>query len=114
MSIEHKTSNQVPIHIYAIIDEQSNRSLASKELFDMFDPDSLQEHYLLSTCNGTVSTSGRRSEGFLIESLDETCKMELPSVIECEQIPNNRHEIPVKEVVWLIRTCTTLQISYQC
>ncbi|XP_063446815.1 uncharacterized protein LOC134726347 [Mytilus trossulus] len=42
--------------------------------------------------------NGRRVSGLLLESLDGSTKMQLPTVIECKEIPNNRDEIPTPDV----------------
>ena len=42
--------------------------------------------------------SGRISDGFTVKSLDSSTHMDLPSVIECEEIPFDRDEIPTPSV----------------
>ncbi|XP_062619211.1 uncharacterized protein LOC134280770 [Saccostrea cucullata] len=84
--------------VYALIDDQSSHSLATTPFFDFFSPGSSKHQYVLSSCAGRLTTSGRRGHGYVIESLDLTCKLELPSVIECNDIPNNRDEIPFPAV----------------
>lgn len=87
------------IKTYAIIDEQSNRSLAKSEFFTKLNIHSQEYDYLLSSCSGTESASGRKADNcIVVESLDGVDKFELPSVIECNNIPNMRNEIPVPEV----------------
>jgi hypothetical protein len=53
---------------FVIIDDQSNRSLASPAFFDMFNILDKPENYTLSTCSGIIATSGRRGRGFVVES----------------------------------------------
>lgn len=48
----------------------------------------------LRTCSGLVETWGKMAEGFYIESLDGSVVILLPPLIECQDIPNNRSEIP--------------------
>ncbi|XP_069140928.1 uncharacterized protein [Argopecten irradians] len=98
VKVRHKKSTHSPVRVYAILDEQSNKSLARKELFDVFDCNSDHESYCLSTCGGRITTSGRISLGFVVESIDETVSLDLPSLIECDAIPNNRQEIPTPDV----------------
>lgn len=98
ISIHHKHSQHPPLSVYAILDEQSNKSLAKPELFEIFDPNTACESYKLSTCSGSSIVSGRRSHGFVISSLDGQTTFDLPTLIECDAIPNNRHEIPTREV----------------
>jgi hypothetical protein len=47
--------------------------------------------------DSTHNELGRRSSGFMIRSLDGTV-LEMPTLIECDTIPNNRSEIPSPEV----------------
>ena len=98
VNVWHALSDKPPVRVYAIIDEQSNCSLARKELFDMFDLNTEQEHYSLTSCSGKVSMSCRRDQDFIVESLDKDHQINLPTLIECDSIPNNRHEIPTNAV----------------
>ncbi|XP_074662167.1 uncharacterized protein LOC141914773 [Tubulanus polymorphus] len=84
--------------MYAIIDDQSNRSLAAPEFFELFGVRDKPETYTLSTCSGKVITSGRRGKGFIIESVHGSETLDLPVLIECENIPNNRNEIPTPDI----------------
>ena len=43
-------------------------------------------------------TSGRRASGFIVQSLDGSVSMDLPTMIECNDIPDERSEIPTPEV----------------
>lgn len=76
--------------MYAIVDDQSNLSLAKTEFFYMFDIQTTTEPYTLKTCAGVVETSGRRACGYTIESVDGKMSFPLPTLIECNAIPNNR------------------------
>lgn len=84
--------------VYALIDDQSSHSLATSPFFDFFSPESTKYQYVLSSCAGRFTASGRRGHGYVIESLDWTQKLDLPVVIECNDIPNNRDEIPFPAV----------------
>ncbi|KAG1924823.1 hypothetical protein F2P79_025910, partial [Pimephales promelas] len=84
--------------IYAVLDEQSNRSLAKSQFFDLFNIVSGSSPYTLKTCSGIVSTAGRKISGFSIESLDGETVVDLPPLIECNTFPDNRSEIPTPEV----------------
>ena len=79
---------------YAILDDQSNRSLAKSAFFEMFDVDDDTSPYTLRTCAGVSETAGRRAKGFIVESADERTCLALPTLIECDQLPDNRAEIP--------------------
>lgn len=58
------------ILMYALVDDQSNRSLARSEFFDMLriysEPN--LKGYTIHSCSGTVSTYGRQAYGLVIES----------------------------------------------
>ena len=85
------------INTYVILDDQSNRSLARTNFFELFDIQSQPSSYSLRTCAGTIDRSGRRAEGFQIESLDGKVSVVLPTLIECNEILNNRSEIPTPD-----------------
>lgn len=55
--------------------------------------------YHLRTCSGIMETSGKKAEGFKIESLDGKAVISLPPLLECPEIPNNRFEIPTPSTV---------------
>ncbi|XP_049322874.1 uncharacterized protein LOC125782565 [Astyanax mexicanus] len=89
------------IKLYTIIDDQSNRSLVKSSFFDIFGIKRChQSSYTLKTCAGTVSTSGRQASGFQIESMDGQVSIPLPTLIECDDIPNDRTEIPTPEAAF--------------
>ena len=54
--------------------------------------------YTLTSCNGHTKTSGRRAIGLVVKSLDGNTQRRLPTLTECDEIPNERGEIPVPEV----------------
>lgn len=86
------------VRVYAILDEQSNRTLAKPELFSLLDVSGQMFEYTLKTCSGSDAASGRRATDCIIESLDGCISYSLPTVIECTHIPDNRDEIPVPRV----------------
>ena len=86
------------IRTYVIIDDQSNYSLARAKLFQKLDINGTATAYTLKTCSGVKKTRGRRAQGLVLESLDKRVKYELPTVTECDEIPNNREEIPTPEI----------------
>ncbi|CAE1242300.1 unnamed protein product [Acanthosepion pharaonis] len=85
------------VRMYAIIDEQSNRSLVRSDFFDTFKNDGPSFPYSLKTCAGVIQTMGRRASGFQVESLDGKNSLPLPSLVECDKIPNDRSGIPTPE-----------------
>lgn len=85
------------VKAYAILDDQSNRSLARSYFFNHFNIGGPSSPYSLNTCSGVVSTSGRRAAGYQVESVDGKICLDLPALIECDAIPNDRSEIPTPE-----------------
>lgn len=83
--------------IYAILDDQSNRSLVHSDFFELFNIKSLLFPYRLKTCAGPLETSGRKAEGFQVASLDGKMVLSLPPLIECNDIRNDRSEIPTPD-----------------
>lgn len=86
------------IKVYAFIDEQSNRTLARSQLFFFFDIQSESESHTLLSCSGQSTCSKRRVNGLEEKALDGSCRFDLPTVIECNEIPENKDEIPNPEV----------------
>lgn len=54
--------------------------------------------YLLSTCSGQTRRTGRKLRNVNIESIDGSRSFHLPPVLECDQIPDVRNEIPTPDV----------------
>lgn len=86
------------VKMYAILDEQSNRSLAKTDFFNLFSIGGHLEPYTLKTCSGVMDATGRRANNFIVESLDGMTLLSLPTLIECDMIPDDRAEIPAPEV----------------
>ncbi|XP_063743151.1 uncharacterized protein LOC134866887 [Eleginops maclovinus] len=84
---------------YAILDDQSNRSLARSSFFELFSIADNTSPYTLKTCAGVSEAAGRRARGFIVESADEKTSLALPTLIECDQLPDNRAEIPTPAAV---------------
>lgn len=84
--------------IYVILDDQSNRSLAKAEFFEMFSIQGTTSPYTLKTCAGTKEAAGRRAYGYTVESVDGKVNIPLPTLVECNDVPNNQEEIPNPEV----------------
>lgn len=80
--------------MYAMLDDQSNLSLARSEFFDMFKVNSFATPYTLQTCAGVGLTACRRAFGYVIESIDGAPAIPLPMLTECNMLPNKRDEIP--------------------
>ena len=91
-------STREATRMYAMLDDQSNRSLARYDLFDLFGVLYTEAPYSLKTCAGVVETSGRRANGFRIEPISGGNSFELPTLIKCNEIPDNRAKIPMPKV----------------
>ncbi|XP_055012739.1 uncharacterized protein LOC129409873 [Boleophthalmus pectinirostris] len=86
------------LKMYAVIDEQSNRSLARTEFFDLFGIKTNPAPYILKTCSGKAETVGKRAMNFVIQSMDGKTSIKLPPLIECDSVPDDRSEIPSPEI----------------
>ena len=86
--------------MYAILDEQSNRSLARSEFFEVFKISGGSYSYTLKTCAGRTETAGRRASGYTVEPVDKKVSIPLPTLLECNQIPNTRTEIPTPDAAY--------------
>ena len=82
------------VRLYAILDDQSNRSLARSEFFDLFGVEGTDAPYTLQTCAGLTEISGRRATSFIAQPLDGSLSINIPTLIECNYIPKDRSEIP--------------------
>lgn len=85
------------VRLYAVLDEQSTRSLVRSQFFKVFDDKSPAAPYTLRTWAGVNESTGRRESGYEVESLDGTVHIALPILTECNDIPNNRDEIPTPD-----------------
>ena len=79
---------------YVILDDQSNVSLAKTEFFDAFHIEGPSLPYILTTCAGATNVTGRRAHGYVVEPLTGELSISLPTLIECNNVPNSRAEIP--------------------
>ncbi|XP_057709361.1 uncharacterized protein LOC130927495 [Corythoichthys intestinalis] len=82
------------VKVYAVLDEQSNKSLAKTEFFEIFGVNSQMMPYTLKTCSGIQETAGRRASNFILEAIDGKLQLPLPTLIECDMVPDDRTEIP--------------------
>lgn len=70
--------------MYAIIDEQSNRSLAKPKFFEIFGIKGQATPYTLNTCSGSIETFGRRATGYVVSPIKGNTHIPLPTLIECD------------------------------
>lgn len=82
---------------YAIIDDQSNCTLAKSEVFEYFGATGTTK-YTLSTCTGKSDTYGRQLSNVIVESYDSDTTLHVPKIIECDNIPDIVEEIPTPDV----------------
>ena len=68
------------------------RTLARSNFFHLFNVKSSEIEYTLSSCAGTFVSSGKISKYFVVESCDGSSQLELPSILECNEIPNVRDD----------------------
>ena len=86
------------VKTYALIDDQSNCSLAKSELFDMLNVNSEIRDYQLQTCSGVKTMSSRIAKNLIVASMDGSTEHLMPPIVECDEIPNNRNEIATPAV----------------
>lgn len=91
INVTHIDYSSTSLKAYMILDEQSNRTLVRSMLLDYLDIHSTPKEYTLSSCSKKSLKSGRRANGFVLQSLDIKSEIRLPEVIECQDIPNNRN-----------------------
>lgn len=86
------------VKTYVVLDEQSNKSLARSELFELFSITQGTTACTLKTCSGVIETTGRRANNFIMESLEGKTQIQRPTLIECDMLPDDKSEIPTPEV----------------
>ncbi|KAJ8353347.1 hypothetical protein SKAU_G00209140 [Synaphobranchus kaupii] len=86
------------VKVYVILDDQSNCSLARSEFFQLFGIKGSLSPYLMRTCAGTTEMTGRKAVGFQIKALNGGECLDLPPLIECNEIMTNKSEIPTPDV----------------
>ncbi|KAJ8036706.1 hypothetical protein HOLleu_20758 [Holothuria leucospilota] len=107
----HENNPMNWIYGYVVLDDQSNACLGDPELFDKLDINGPDHEYELSTCGGHgVTVKGRRANGIVIES-STGHREKLPTIIENENIPGDRNEIPTPEIC---RTYPHLKCIAKC
>ncbi|KAK3100574.1 hypothetical protein FSP39_022032 [Pinctada imbricata] len=91
---------EAKVTVYAIIDDQSDATLAHSELLNALGVYTDSIPYRIKSCAGQSESSGRRAVGFTIQSMDGGISHLLPPMIECDDIPENISEIPTPEVAF--------------
>ncbi|XP_063397214.1 uncharacterized protein LOC134681506 [Mytilus trossulus] len=98
VTIYQKNQRANAVKTYALIDDQSNRSLMKPELSALLNAQGEEISYTLSSCSGKVNITGKKISNLIVESLDANVALDLPPLIECDGIPNIRSEIPTPEI----------------
>lgn len=93
VNVVSETNPDNVVKCYAIVDEQSNKTLAKPELFDRLCIDAPEQEYCINSCAGTTVTSGRRVSNCNVTSVSGNVCYNLPTIIECADIPSSKHEI---------------------
>ncbi|XP_037509614.1 uncharacterized protein LOC119386370 [Rhipicephalus sanguineus] len=97
VDVIHQSQPESTLRAYAILDEQSNRSLVRPELLDEFNVEGTPTRYTLRTCSGSTEVVGKIAQGFFVRSVSGDVKLPLPPLLECDNIPDNREEIPTPD-----------------
>ena len=92
------TSNpENSVQVYAVHDDQSNRTLGSTALFDKLGLSGETHHYSLTSCSGHSDIKARQATGLTIQSIDGSRSFEINKLVECN-VPIEQSEIPTPEV----------------
>ena len=84
-------------HVYAIVDDQSNASLITTYLADKLSANGPEWKYYLSTCAGEKEVRHGRVTDLIVTSVHgRTSK--LPTLIECDDAPRDKEEIPTPKI----------------
>ena len=91
-------ANTESVTVYAVIDDQSNATLAKPELLDALGVVGEAVTYKMKSCAGEKYITGRSTTSLSVKSRDGRVTIRLPHVRECNNIPDNYSEIPVPEI----------------
>jgi len=81
------------VRFYALLHDQSKRSLVTPELFTLLGINGQKHEYTLRSCAGVHFANGHREDDCFVRSLDITVFYALPSLVESSNVPNNRNAI---------------------
>ncbi|XP_038077337.1 uncharacterized protein LOC119745185 [Patiria miniata] len=96
--VKSKRDQGTCVKTYAIIDDQSNKTIATHKLLDKFNIDYGEVNYTLRTCSGEEAVHGRWADDFVVQDIHGTVSVDLPAVTECSLIPDFKDEIPTPDV----------------
>ena len=74
--------------MYCTLDDHSNQSLVTSHFIDAFGDSGPETEYVLATCAGKSVSSRRLLSGYVVQSLDGSYTRTLPSLLECNEMPN--------------------------
>ena len=97
LKVYRKDKPEKAVLTYAVLGDQANQSIGKPELFSSLDVEGADINYSMKTCSGTFDSSGRVAHG-LVESYDTKVQLDLPPLVECGGVPDNREEIPTPEI----------------
>jgi hypothetical protein len=86
------------MRVYAAIDDQSNRTLATPELLDQLGIQGKHAQFNMSSCSGNSTLTGRLANNICVQSIDGESTFELQDVIECNSIPSDLPEVATPDV----------------
>ena len=92
-----ETQPEKAVRVYAIMDDQSNASMLSPSLIKKLDEHGPRERYPLSTCSSREMKYGRRINTLVANGLNGKI-VDLPTMIECQHIPQDKSEIPTPKM----------------
>ena len=86
------------MRVYAAIDDQSNRTLATPELLDRLGIQGKHAQFNMSSCPDNSTLTGRLASNICVQSIDGEYIFELQDVIKCDSIPSDLHEVATPDV----------------
>lgn len=98
VKVHRRNQPEKSVKMYAIIDDQSNHSLAKTEFFDLLQINSEAVTYNLNSCSGKIESTGRVANDCVVKTIDGKTQLNLPPLLECQNIPEIKEEIPTPEV----------------
>ena len=108
LDLLHNGRPEKLFRVYAILDEQNNTSMISSELADEIGASGPAEKCLLSTCTSNREVKyGRRVEHLSLRSIDGN-QFTLPTLTECEHIPQDKKKDPTPEMARKFPHLTTI------
>jgi hypothetical protein len=86
---------ELSVLTYAMIDEHCNHTLATSELMDSLN---IEGNHIVYNLSGKGPSLGRQGYNIVVQSLDSSTVLKIPTLIECRSIPQDTSEIPTPEI----------------